>query len=120
MKHSERSDEGIIYLDHREGPGLTDEFIHETNKLFPHGMALPYGAGKGLFEAATITCGHCQRGALIDTKRREGPGRCPNCFRRLCKLCNSIRKHGGTCTTIQRVINDIQEAAVKQESIQEI
>ena len=102
-----RSNEGYFMLDHRDSPGLPDAVALRTG--------LPEGAGRGLFEAPTYTCSHCQRIVVLNPKRNRERAYCPKCDHNICDECGAVRAaNGGLCKTFKQVVDEILAAADRQ------
>jgi len=105
---SKRSHEGYLLLDNRAGPGVSDEFSQKAG--------LPPGAGKNLFECATITCSHCQQVLIVNPLRNRERAYCPKCDHYICDRCGALRAlNGGQCKTFRQIIEETQEQAVRAE-----
>lgn len=101
---SKRSHEGYLLIDNRAGAGFTDEVGQVAN--------LPPGAGRGLFEAPTYTCSHCQTVVILNPMRNRERAYCPKCDHYICDVCGTARAaNGGQCKTFKQVIEEVQEAA---------
>lgn len=94
---SKRSLEGYLLVDHRAGDGTA---------------AVPGGR---IFERATITCSHCQAQVVLNPSRTRERGYCPKCDHYVCDLCEGIRVRTGECRTFKQIMDDVQNAALKQE-----
>ena len=114
MKLSKRSNEGVISINHKDSPGLSESIV---GAMFPD---LPLTAGRGMFEAPTYTCSHCQAVVILNPLRNRQRGHCPKCDHYVCDTCNLARITTGECKTYEQIIAEIQEAALKSESIKEI
>lgn len=109
---SKRSLEGYLLIDHRAGDGIDSGVA----KSVPG--AIPVRSG-GLFESATITCSHCQRQVVLNPDRTRERGYCPKCDHYVCDGCEAVRvASGGECRTFKQIMDDVQNAALKQEKIQ--
>ena len=98
MLFSKRSLEGYLLVDHRAGGGLDG----------------PLRAG-AVFESATLTCSHCQRQVVLNPDRSRPRGYCPKCDRYVCDGCEATRvASGGECKTFKQIMDDHQEAVLKQ------
>jgi len=119
---SQRAHEGYIMVDHRGSPGISDDFIHKAQQIFPADTCLPLGmsAGRSLFEAPTVSCNHCQAMVIINPLRNRERGYCPGCDRYICDNCTERRRIDGKCKTFRQFADEITEAALKAESIKEI
>jgi len=94
-----RSHEGYLLLDHTNTTGIPDEI------MIQHG--LPVGAGKGLFEAATFTCKHCQTIVIINPKRNRERAYCRGCDHLLCDACGAERAITGKCKTFDQLADEL-------------
>lgn len=70
---------------------------------------LPAHAGRGLFEAATVTCHGCQRQML----RIEPKEYCKKHDRFSCAGCAARARASGICRSFKEVVEIAQEAALK-------
>lgn len=93
-----RSQEGYLLLDHSQTMGIPDEIV------VAHG--LPVGAGKGLFEAPTFTCHHCQSIVIINPNRTRERAYCRGCDHLLCDACGVVRAKTGRCRPFNQVIDE--------------
>lgn len=110
MKHSERSDEGYLMVNHKNSPGLSPEFLLELQKAFPGEDTLPPNRGHGMFEAPILKCTHCQGMIIVNPLRDRRRERCPSCFRYICDKCALNMKLGLECKPFEKVIEEIIEA----------
>lgn len=99
--------EGYLMIDHRESPGISQELEAAAG--------LPPGAGRGVFESATYTCNHCNFVVVINPLRTRARGYCVKCDHYVCDACEAARVITGVCRTMQQIIEETQEAAVKQQ-----
>jgi hypothetical protein len=106
MSLGKRSQEGYFMLDHSQVEGFSDAFA------VSHG--LPPGAGKGLFEAPTYTCSHCQSVVVMNPKRNRERAYCSGCDHYICDGCGAIRAQTRQCKTMKQVIDEILTQAEKQ------
>ena len=123
MQHSKRSLEGYMMVDHRQGPGLSDDFLHNLRKIFPEQSILPYGQGRGLFEAPLLRCSHCQKQIIMNPARNLAvhPREiCHGCGRYICDRCTVLKKIGVQCKPIERVIDEVLAEAAREQAIKEI
>ena len=98
---SKRSHEGVILIDHRFTPGISDEMTHK--------QGLPVGAGSGVFEAPTYTCSHCTAVVIINPLRNRAREYCRKCDHYICDGCAAIMAGTKECKTFKQVIDEIQE-----------
>jgi hypothetical protein len=101
-----RQNEGVILLDHRNSPGVPDAVMQKFD--------LPAGSGKGVFEAPTYTCSHCQSIVVMNPNRQRERGYCRGCDHNICDTCWGARANGAKCKTFKQVIDEILENAEKQ------
>jgi hypothetical protein len=87
MSRSTRLHEGYIMIDHRASPGLTDEQATRAG--------LPVGAGRGLFESATMHCAHCGTVVIINPWRAKSRASCNSCNAYICDRCGAEAKQPG-------------------------
>jgi hypothetical protein len=106
---SERSKEGWLMLDHRFSPGLPEGLVHAS---YPD---LPVNAGKGLFEAPTKSCYHCQAMVVLNPKRQRERAKCPSCRQYICDNCGAAMLHGAACRPFEQWADETLEANVLAE-----
>lgn len=102
---SKRSHEGYLLIDHRNSPGLTDAEVAKAG--------LPIGAGRGLFEAPTFTCSHCQSVVVLNPLRTRDRGYCRKCDHYVCDTCTTALSASGICKPFKEVIYEAMVAADK-------
>jgi len=106
---SKRSHEGYILFDHSNSPGLPDDVARKAG--------LPVGAGRGLFEAPTITCSHCQTVLVINPLRNREREYCRKCDHYICDGCGAAIKAGGECKTMAQVFDEVCEDAIRDQQL---
>jgi len=104
---TKRSHEGYLMIDHRAGDGISQEIARKTGAV-----AVPGGS---LFESAVITCSHCQRGVILNPDRSRSRGYCPKCDHYICDACETVRVATGVCRPFKQIMDEVQNAALKQE-----
>lgn len=110
MANSKRSQEGYLLIDNRFTPGLSDEMLREA------GLDLPAGAGRGVIEVPTYTCSHCQVVVMLNPNRQRERAYCRKCDHYICDNCGAIRAaNGGACKTFNQLLDEVQEAAARQD-----
>jgi hypothetical protein len=109
MANSKRSKEGYLMIDHRVTEPIPDEVM-----VLQHN--LPVGSGRGLFEAPTYTCSHCEYIVVLNPARTRERAYCRGCDSYICDACGERKKHGASCKTYAQYVDEIMTAAVKQES----
>ena len=103
-----RRHEGYLLIDNRNSEGISE--------TLERAAGLPQGAGRGLFEAPTYTCSHCQFVVVLNPNRTRERAYCPKCDKYICDNCGAIRAaNGGECKTFNQIIDEAQEKAVKGE-----
>jgi len=103
---SKRAHEGEILIDSRFTPGIPEDVLRITG--------LPPEAGRGLYEAPTYTCSHCQRVVMMNPGRTRERGYCTGCDHYLCDQCGTVRAAlGGVCRTFKQIIDEVQEAGAR-------
>lgn len=99
-----RQHEGYLLIDHRNSPGMPDQVMVATG--------LPAGAGRGLFEAPTYSCSHCQRVVVLNPLRTRAREYCARCDSHICDRCGALRAaNGGDCKTFKQIVDEVQHAA---------
>lgn len=109
---TKRNNEGYLLMDHRNSPGVSDERSLKAG--------LPAGSGMGFAELSTFTCSHCQVVVVLNPLRTRERGYCPKCDHYVCDRCNAVRVATGECKTFKQIIEEVREAAAKNELIKEI
>lgn len=100
-------------MDHRGGsPGVPDEVVTS--------QGLPAGAGRDLFESATITCNHCERVVVLRPDRKQPRGYCQKCDHYICDICEVTRVATGVCYPFKAMCQDILEKLDKGRSQSEV
>jgi hypothetical protein len=99
--------EGYLLIDHRNSPGITEEFIRSCGK--DPADFLIVGEGKVL-EAATLTCSHCQKVVHMSPTRKRERGSCRKCNKYICDDCNADLFLTGECKMVRAQMEKTQEA----------
>jgi hypothetical protein len=101
MLRTKRSNEAYLLIDHRNSPGISQEYI-QANKL----DAPAVGAGQ-MFESAIAIC-HCCAGDIIlnpgRTREREW---CMEHDAYMCDRCAMMRKLTGSCVPLAKRLQNI-------------
>ena len=109
---SKRALEGVLVVDHRNSPGLTDADLLSAGldpRTHPH-------VGKGAFyESATITCAHCQAIVILNPQRSRPRNYCAHCDHYVCDLPQCVLMAAGTLPhrSMEQVFDDVLNAAAK-------
>jgi hypothetical protein len=93
MAFSKRSLEGYLMVDHRAGDGML--------------------GAKGMFEAATITCSHCQRQFIRNPARQRDRCWCTGCDHYICDQCGIVRSQTGECRTFRKIMDDHEKQVIR-------
>ena len=101
-----RSHEGYLMLDHRGGMAVPDELVIA--------QGLPAGAGRGLFEAPTYTCKHCQRVVVMNPNRTRERAYCRGCDHLICDDCGAEKARTLQCKTFDQKVDEYLTAATLQ------
>lgn len=104
---SKRDREGYLMIDNRNSEGVPDAMVRAAD--------LPVGAGRGLFEAPTVMCNHCQTTVVIEPKRTRERAYCRGCDSYICDACGVILARTLTCTPFNKFADQYLEAAAKQD-----
>lgn len=105
---SQRAHEGYLLLDNSVSPGISDDVARRAG--------LPPGAGRGVFEAPTLTCSHCQRVVVLSPTRVRDRAFCPKCNHGVCDNCELVRvASGGDCKTMEQVFDEVREKALREQ-----
>jgi hypothetical protein len=107
-----RRREGYLLIDNRASVGVPESMLAAAG--------LPLIAGRGLFEAPTYTCSHCQAVVVMNPARTRERAYCRGCDHYLCDGCGALRAQTMTCKTFNQVIDEVLAAAEKQTGSQSI
>lgn len=109
MSQSKRSHEGYFLLDHRASEGVPDALVTAAG--------LPIGAGRGLFEAPSYTCSHCQTVVILNPDRQRERAYCRGCDHYICDGCGVERASTLTCRTFKQKVDELLTAVEKGKDI---
>lgn len=98
---TKRSEEAYVLIDHRNSPGISQEFI-SANKL----NAPAVGAGQ-VFESAMVVCHSCGADVILNPKRTREREWCSMHDGYLCDACAMRRKLSGSCVPLTQKIVEI-------------
>ena len=86
MRHSIRSTEGLLLIDHSASPGLPADFYHKIG--LPGGVATGEGSKA---ELPTMTCCHCNTIVIMRPDRVRPRNHCRKCNQYVCDnpACNA-------------------------------
>ncbi len=96
---SKRRHEGYLLIDHRNSPGVPVGF---------GGSCVAVGAGQA-FEAATITCSHCQAIVVLNPERDRERAWCAKCDHYICDGCGAARE----CVPFAKTLDLAAEAVIR-------
>lgn len=85
--------------DHRHGVPVPDDIVRAAG--------LPAGAGRGLFEAPTFTCKHCQRIVVMNPDRTRERHFCKGCDHLICDECAAIKAITHQCRTYEQHAEEV-------------
>lgn len=109
---SQRSKEGYFMLDHRASPGLPENIAHAVQP------DLPVTFGRGLFEAPSLTCNHCEAMVVLNPDRQRERARCPKCSSYLCDRCGAAYQQTQQCMPFKAMIDEMQEKTALDQQAQ--
>jgi len=102
---SKRRQEGYLFVDHRESPGLPPDAA-----LMTPGKPSPLIVGRSaMLESATITCSHCQVIVILNPLRDRPRGYCAKCDAYVCDNPLCLRE----CHPFAKLMDDICERAIR-------
>jgi hypothetical protein len=98
---TKRSQEAYVLIDHRNSPGISEEFV-KANRL----DAPAVGAGQ-TFESAMAICHSCGGDIILNPKRTRDREWCMEHDAYLCDRCALRRKLTGSCVPLQKKLVEI-------------
>ena len=103
MRHSLRSLEGELLIDHTASPGLPPDFLQKCGLVGPN-----VGAGVA-YRTSTLMCCHCGNSFIQNPMRTRPRGHCRKCDEYVCDnpACNK------ECRPWKKVLDDVQEMAAR-------
>lgn len=104
---SKRSNEGYLFVDHRNSPGLTEAQTVAAGR--------PATAARGLFEAPTYTCSHCQYVVVMNPNRQRERAYCSKCDHYVCDGCGALKAMTGACLPMEKVFDEAMEQHVQAQ-----
>jgi len=99
--------EGYICIDHTQTSGVAPELMVAAG--------LPPDAGKGLYEGATYTCGHCQRVVFVNSLRTREREVCRGCMHVICDPCAAEKARTLVCRTFAQKVDELLNAAERRK-----
>jgi len=98
---TKRSNEAYVLIDHRNSPGISQEFVRAN------GLDTPaVGAGQ-VFESAIAVCHSCGADIILNPNRTRGREWCMEHDAYLCDRCALRRKLTGSCVPLQKKLLDL-------------
>lgn len=73
--------------------------------------------GGGAFEAATLTCSHCQKQVIRNPARERARAYCPKCDHYICDDCELARVQTGICVPFTQVMDIIDTKIAHGENV---
>jgi hypothetical protein len=107
MMFSKRSNEAYVLIDHRNSPGISQEFV-AVNKLDVPAV----GAGQA-FESAISVCHCCGGDIILNPNRTREREWCMEHDAYMCDRCALIRKQTGECVPLQKKLFDIFNTMIR-------
>lgn len=107
MRHSKRSLEGEVIIDHKSGPGLPEEVARFI------GVDPKYVKAGAVYESAIHTCSHCQTSVLMNPERTRERGWCSYCDKYLCDECTYILNRTRQCREVRIVFDTLDDLIAK-------
>ena len=98
---NKRDKQGEILIDHRNSPGISEEFARANNLSGPI-----VGAGK-VFESGLKNCVHCGADVIMHPQRTREREWCWKCDAYICDGCGLLLKLGGECQPVQKTLETI-------------
>jgi hypothetical protein len=98
---TKRSNEAYLLIDHRNSPGISQEFVAKNHLDVP-----AVGAGQ-VFESAITVCHACGGDIILNPNRTREREWCMEHDAYLCDGCALRRKLAGTCVPLQKKLFDI-------------
>jgi hypothetical protein len=102
-----QSDEGYVLIDHRNSPGISQEFIVANNLDAP-----AVGAGQ-MFESAIAVCHACGGDIILNPNRTRAREWCMEHDAYLCDRCALTRKLTGSCVPLKKRLFDLFERIIR-------
>lgn len=106
---TKKNHEGYVLIDHRNSPGITQEFIRDNNLDAP-----AVGAGV-VFESALMVCHHCGADVILNPNRSRERGWCYNCDRYICDTCTAARAAGAPCIPLKQKLEQLYETFILKQ-----
>jgi hypothetical protein len=103
----DNTDGGYLMIDNRVNEGVPEQAVRR--------FGLPLQAAKGMFEAKTITCSHCNAIVVMNPERTRERTFCKGCNHYICDGCASVLAQTGLCRTVDQILDEMQEATVLQQ-----
>jgi hypothetical protein len=98
---TKRSDEAVILIDHRNSPGISQEFVQRNRLDVP-----AVGAGQ-VFESAITVCHSCGGDVILNPNRSRDREWCMVHDAYLCDRCALRRKLTGSCIPLRQKLVEL-------------
>jgi hypothetical protein len=98
---TKRTNEAYVLIDHRNSPGISQEFVHKNRLDAP-----AVGSGQ-VFESAIVVCHCCGGDIILNPNRSRQREWCMVHDAYLCDRCALTRKLTGECVPLQKKLFDI-------------
>lgn len=107
---SKRSDEAYILIDHRNSPGISQEFIAS------HGLNAPAVGSGEVLESAIVVCHGCGADVILNPNRSRPREWCMQHDAYLCDRCALMRKLTGSCIPLKKRLSDLFERFIRRSN----
>jgi hypothetical protein len=97
---------GYFMLDNRNNQGIPESMALRDG--------LPASAARGLFEADTFTCSHCNVVVVKNPERKRERWYCHGCTHEICDKCNVKKSAGAPCRTFNQFVDELLERQEKK------
>ena len=98
---TKRSNEAYVLIDHRNSPGISQEFV-QANKLDVPAV----GSGQ-VFESSIAVCHCCGSDIILNPNRSREREWCSQHDAYMCDRCALTRKLTGSCVPLQKKLFDV-------------
>ncbi len=100
---TKRSDEAYVLIDHRNSPGVSQDFLAANHLL---NTAPAVGAGQ-TYESAISVCHGCGADIILNPKRTREREWCWEHDAYLCDSCALTRRLTGSCVPLKKRLFDL-------------
>lgn len=104
---TKRSNEAYLLIDHRNSPGISQEFVQKNNLDVP-----VVGAG-AVFETAMAICHCCGADIVLNPNRTRAREWCMEHDAYMCDRCALTRKLTGSCVSLRKKLDDLFQRLIR-------